>query len=163
MAKRKQKTEHQVVTQPTSRDHAPYWEVFFKYQRSPFLRSQLITALMAGKPLEVERLPPATLLDVVMLAMVTREYYHAEIIDDYQALLRRTDALWKEPMWTCKIFDQYHLHTADYVVRGSTELVCYEDQYLPSLVGWILEHDSPTYFAKELETVKEVTTFHKTS
>jgi hypothetical protein len=149
MAKRKQKQQETVV-QPTNHDRAPYWEVFFKCQRSPVLRSQLITALMAGKPLEVERLPPAALLDVVMLSMVTREYYQAEIIDDYVALLRKTDTIWREPMWTCKIFDQYHLHTADYVVRGSTELVSYEDRYLPGLVQWYLNAEAPSYFKEEI-------------
>jgi hypothetical protein len=149
MAKRKQKTETAPVV-PTHVDRAPYWETFFKCQRSPFLRSQLITALMAGTALEIERLPPATLLDVVILSMITREYYSAEIIDDYAALLRHTDAVWREPMWTCKIFDQAHMVTADFILRGSSELVCYEDAYLPSLVEFYLEHDVPEYFSSEV-------------
>lgn len=150
MAKRKQQNKPVVVEQPRVVDRAPGWAIFFRDQRSPFLRSQLITALMAGKQLEVERLPTSTLLDVVILSMAARNYHDAEIIDDYNALLRRTDDAWKDPMWTRRIFDQTHMNVADFILRGAAEFVCYEDQYIPALVGWLLEHDPPTYFSEEL-------------
>jgi len=132
------------------KERAWYWDNFFKCQRCPVLRSQLITSLMAGKLLEVERLPKAALLDAVLIAMTTREYHQAEVIDDYTALCRLTNEEWKDPMWSCKVFDQNHLGTADFVVRGSNEFVCHEDQYIPGLIGWFLGHDVPEYFVKEL-------------
>ena len=145
--KRKSKT---VVAELSSSEHAPYWEVFFSRQRNPFLRSQLITALMAGKTLEIERLPRPVLLDVVMLAAATRYYLDAEIIDDYNALLRHTDTEWKDPLWTARTFDQMHCSTADFVLRGAEEFVCAEDQYVPELANFYLQHDPPVYFSKEL-------------
>jgi hypothetical protein len=147
---KKKKTEYKPSTPLTKTDTAPYWSNFFRDQRCPVVRSQLITALMAGRQLEVERLPTAALADAVMLSMVSRYYFEAEIIDDYPALLRTTEAKWKEPMFCHEVFNQMHLSTVSFVVRGSDELVCYEDQYIPSLVGWWLNHDVPEYFAKEL-------------
>jgi len=131
-------------------EQAPYWAFFFQDQRSPLLRSQLVTALLAGTPLEVERLPPGALLDAVLFCMAAREYHSAEIIDDYSALLRRTDTLWKEPTHSRKVFDQIHSSTADFVLRGLNEFAAYEESYIPELVGWYLNHDAPEYFGKEL-------------
>lgn len=138
---------------PIRRDAAPCWHIFFRDQRSPFIRSQLITALMSGHPLEVERLPTSALLDAVLLSMTARNYFEAEIIDDYNALLRRTDTAWKDPMWTRRIFDQVHMNAADFIVRGATEFKCHEDQYIPDLVGWLLENEPPQYFKKELDVM----------
>ncbi len=151
MAKRKRQNqqEAQPVQEPV--DAAPYWSFFFQCQRNPVLRSQLITSLMAGQPLEVERLPAAMLLDVTLLATATREYHEAEIIDDYHSLIRTTEEHWRDPMWTVRVFDQTHLCKADYVLRGATEFVTLEDSYIPALAGWYLGHDVPTYFSKELE------------
>jgi hypothetical protein len=126
------------------------WEFFFRDQRSPLVRSQLITALMAGRPLEVERLPAAALLDAVLLSMTARNYLDAEIVDDYHALLRRADEAWRDPMWTRRVFDQTHLGAADFVVRGATEFKCFEDLYIPAFVGGMLAGDPPVYFKKEL-------------
>jgi hypothetical protein len=150
--KKQQKKQEPVVTVPQSKpvEQAPCWKIFFRDQRSPFLRSQLITALMTGHPFEVERLPASSLLDVVLLSMTARNYHEAEIIDDYNALLRRADELWKDPMWTRKVFDQTHMGAADFIIRGMTEFLCYEDQYVPDLVGWFLEHEPPVYFSEEL-------------
>jgi hypothetical protein len=149
MAKsKKQKTATPPVV---SHDRAPCWEVFFRDQKSPLLRSQLITALMSGHQLEVERLPTATLLDAVLLSMSARSYSEAEIVDDYNALLRRTDAAWKDPMWTRRTFDQTHMNAADFIITcGSSEFTCVEDEYIPDLVHWLLEHDPPEYFSEEL-------------
>lgn len=132
----------------------PSWTVFFRDQRSPFLRSQLITALMSGHALEVERLPTATLADAVMLSMTARCYHEAEIIDDYQALLSKTNEVWKDPMWTRRTFDQFHLGAVSFILMGSTEFVCHEDKYVPGLVGWLLEQEPPDYFSKELTDLK---------
>lgn len=130
---------------------APYWAFFFRDQRSPFLRSQLITALMSGHALEVERLPTVTLLDAVLLSSTARCYHEAEIIDDFNALLRRTDDTWKAPDWTCRVFDQTHTAAADFILRGVAEFENAEDVYIPDLVEWLLEHDPPAYFKKELQ------------
>jgi hypothetical protein len=145
--KKKQKVAAPVVI---SHDRAPCWEIFFRDQRSPLLRSQMITALMSGHQLEVERLPASTLLDVVLLSMSARNYSDAEIIDDYTALLRRTDSTWRDPMWTRRTFDQTHMNAADFIIRGATEFTCFEDEYIPDLVHWLLEHDVPEYFSEEL-------------
>lgn len=147
MAKKKAQKPTPIII---SQDRAPCWEVFFRDQRSPLLRSQLITALMSGHQLEVERLPHGALLDAVVLSMTTRSYFDAEIIDDYTALLRHVDELWRDPMWTKRIFDQYHTNAASYIIRGSSRFVCAEDLYIPDLVGWLLEHEPPQYFSEEL-------------
>ncbi len=128
------------------------WEVFFSRQRSPVLRSQMITAMMAGRPLEVERLPAAALLDAVVLSMAMRSYHEAEVVDDYAALLRRADAAWQDPMWTCRVFDQYHCNIASFIVRmGNAEFVAYEDLYVPDYAARLLSQDVPEYFDRELE------------
>lgn len=130
--------------------HAAGWELFFRDQRAPFVRSQLVTAIMAGRVLEVERLPVIALLDAVLLATAARVYLEAEIIDDYQTLLRRADDAWKDPMWTCRVFDQTHSAAANFVIQGSTEFKCYEEAYIPDFVARMLEQDPPVYFKKEL-------------
>ena len=151
MKKQKQNAKKPtLIVLPVGR--APYWEVFFRQQRSPLLRSQLITAVMAGKQFETDRLPKAALADAVLLSMAARNYVEAEIVDDYPALLRRTDETWKEPDWTCKVFDQSHTGTVDFIVRGvtTTRFTCAEDAPIPGLVEWLLDHDCPDYFAEEL-------------
>lgn len=152
MAK-KQKKQTQVIAVEVPKpmkDQAPCWSIFFRDQRAPFLRSQMITALMSGHQLEVERLPAASLLDAVLLSMTARNYHEAEIIDDFNALLRRTDDLWRDPMWTRRVFDQTHTGAADFIIRGMTQFVCAEDMYIPELTQWFLEHDPPKYFSEEL-------------
>jgi len=105
---------------------------------------------MAGKQMEVERLPAASLLDVVVMSSATRNYHEAEIIDDFHALLRRTSDAWKSPTWCRKTFDQTHANAASFILMGLTEFVTLEDSYIPDLAGWLLEHDPPEYFTKEL-------------
>lgn len=144
------KTKKQKLTVQRPATVAPNWNLFFRDQRSPVLRSQLITALMSGHPLEVERLPTRTLLDAVLLAMTARNYFESEIIDDYNALLRRTDTAWKDPLWTKRTFDQLHMGVCDFILRGATEFKCYEDMYIPELVRWMLENEPPQYFVEEL-------------
>lgn len=151
---KKQKKSNAPVTRPPAlarpKDQAPYWEFFFRQQRSPLTRSQLITALMSGHQLEVERLPVGALLDAVVLASTTRVYHEAEVVDDFHALLRRTDAAWKDPLWTCRTFDQTHCNVASFIIMaGKTEFTAWEDLYIPDLVGWLLEHDPPEYFSAE--------------
>lgn len=147
MAKKKKQESKPVVI---SHDRAPCWSIFFREQRSPLLRSQLITALMSGHQLEVERLPVSTLLDAVVLSMTARNYSDAEIVDDYNALLRRTDTVWQDPMWTRRTFDQTHINVADFIIRGADEFTCTEDEYIPQLVDWLLGHEVPEYFSEEL-------------
>ncbi len=146
---KKRKAPTQVLPK-VSQERAPNWDVFFHYQRNPLLRSQLITALLSGHQLEVERLPAATLLDAVLLSMAARNYAESEVIDDYSALLRRVDEAWKSPLWTRRVFDQTHMGTADFILRGTSEFTCHEDAYIPDFVTWLLEHEVPNYFAEEL-------------
>lgn len=151
--KKQKKSKVPVTKSPApvrAADVAPHWEFFFRDQRSPILRSQLITALMTGHLLEVERLPTTALLDAVLLSMTTRNYLDAEIIDDYNALLRRTDEKWRDPMWTRRTFDQVHTNAASFILMGASEFVSAEDLYIPDLVDWFLQHEPPTYFTKEL-------------
>lgn len=156
MAKRRAKQEVKKpqaeleVDMESDVDKAPYWDFFFRDQRSPLLRSQLVTALMAGRRLEVERLPTASLLDAVVLSSAARSYHEAEVVDDFHALLRRTADTWKSPTWCRRVFDQTHSNAASFILMGVTEFVAAEDAYIPDLAGWLLEHDPPEYFAKEL-------------
>lgn len=148
--KRKTKTTKLVVMQHAPSDKAPYWEFFFRCQRSPVVRSQLMTAIMSGHQLEAERLPKAALPDAVLIALAARKYHEAEVVDDFAALLRRTEEVWQDPLFTHKVFDTPHMGTVSFVVRGTEEFTCVEDSYIPELVGWMLGHDAPQYFAEEL-------------
>lgn len=127
----------------------PAWEVFFACQRSPVIRSQVIMALMAGTPFEVERLPVAALPDVTLLATASRNYCEAEIVDDYTRLLARLDEEWKRPTWTCQAFDSSHLCCLDFILRGTTEFIAPEDLYIQTLASWALEQEVPKYFKRE--------------
>jgi hypothetical protein len=83
--------------------------------------------------------------------MAARNYHEAEIIDDYEALLRRTDETWKDPQWTRRTFDQTHSAAADFIIKwGTSEFRCNEDLYIPELVQWLLENEPPQYFVEEL-------------
>lgn len=149
---KKQKTT-KVVPSTTSvpvASVASCWRIFFREQRNPFVRSQLITALMSGHPLETERLPKIALLDALVIASTTREYLNAEIVDDFDALKERVNAVWKDPLWSRRIFDQTHMTAASFILLGTTRFSCYEDQYVPDLVEWLLETDPPVYFSEEL-------------
>lgn len=130
-------------------DRAVGWPLFFRCQRNPFLRSQLLTALMAGTQLELERLPNAVLADVVLLAMVSREYHQAEIIDDFEGLLARVNELWKQKDFTHRVFDSIHLSTVSFITMGTNQIHCAEERYIPDMVEWYLHRDPPTYFTKE--------------
>lgn len=125
------------------------WRTFFCRQRHPLLRSNVTATLMAGRVMEVERLPKAALLDALLLAFTARTYFDAEVVDDFPALLRRADEVWREPGWSCRVFDQAHCAVADFIIRGSAEFVCREDLYIPAMVGRILAEDPPAYFADD--------------
>jgi hypothetical protein len=132
-------------------DKAPYWDFFFRDQRSPVLRSMLVVALMAGKAWEVDRLPTDAMLDAVLLSCACRANHTAEVVDDFEALLRRTSEVWKSPMWTRKTFDQVHSCTASFIVlQGTSGFGNFEERYIPDLAGWYLARDAPKYFTKEL-------------
>lgn len=133
----------------------PGWELFFQCQRNPVLRSQLITALMGGTPLIVERVPTALWLDLVLVATTTRECLEAEIVDDYAGLLRMTDERWRDPLFTSRVFWSIHAGRADFIVRsGGTDVDgLWEDPetaYLPGLMTAYLESPGvPEYFVEE--------------
>lgn len=105
---------------------------------------------MSGHQLETERLPNGALLDVVVLSMATRNYLEAEVIDDYTALLTRTERVWKDPLWTRRMFDQTHMNAASFILMGKAEFTSAEDLYVPELVEWILDQEPPVYFTEEL-------------
>lgn len=130
------------------------WESFFRCQPSPVLRSQMLTTLMAGTPLEVERIPTGSLLDAVLVAFTARVYCAAEVVDDYQRLLERTEELWREPSWTTRIFDSIHANAANFVINHSSkQFAGVEEQYIPNMVEWYLSHDCPEYFSEELTEI----------
>jgi hypothetical protein len=126
------------------------WETFFKCQRSPVLRSQILAALMCGTPFTVDKLPVAALPDVALLATASRGYCEAEIVDDYAALLGRVEEEWRRSEWTCRAFDSSHLNCLDFICKGTREFVALEDAYIPALVRWVLAQEVPQYFKKEL-------------
>src|ERR1700733_8017072 len=148
--KKRQKQQQQVAPQEDAQPQTEFWSLFFRCQRNPILRSQLVAALLVGTPLEVDRLPSAALLDAVLLATASRAYCESEIVDDYTALLRRTDEEWRRPDWTSKVFDSIHTGTANFILHGSTEFVCVEEQYIPTMVQDYLQGAMPNCFVKEL-------------
>jgi hypothetical protein len=129
------------------------WESFFRCQRSPMLRSQLLTALMAGTQLIMERVPTVSLLDALLLATATRYYCEAEIVDDYDGLVARTSETWKRPDWSTKTFSSVHANVANFILLGTKEFNCAEDAYIPAMASWYLAQDPPEYFTKELTEV----------
>jgi len=55
------------------------------------------------------------------------------------------------------VFDQLHGGAANLVAFcAPSQFVCFEDRYIPELVGWYLQQDAPVYFAQEFETDAEV-------
>jgi hypothetical protein len=146
---------------PTPDDASPTgrrlcWEDFFRCQRSPVLRSQLLTALMAGTPLVVDRLPSASLLDVVLLATAARNHCDAEIVDDYAALLQRARDEWAAPGWTALVFDQQHGNKANYILQGSDWFDNHEESYIPDMVAWYLRQtDAPAVFERKIEMMEK--------
>ena len=125
------------------------WEIFFYEQRNPVLRSQMLTILMAGTPMEAERVPKAALLDALLLAYAARRYYSAEIIDDFQVLVERVKEEWERPTWTTKVFSNSHANAAAFIVyQGARSLDDCEHQYLLNMVEWYLGHDCPAYFSE---------------
>lgn len=144
----RKRTEVQVATEA---EVIPHWDFFFKCQRSPILRSQLLTALMAGTPLEIDRVPRAALLDALLLATVSRQYHEAEIVDDYQGLVRRADESWRDPQFTHATMDQIHGGTISFLCYGyDIDLTTVETNYIAGMVGSVLRSEPPVYFSKEL-------------
>jgi hypothetical protein len=130
---------------------AEQWMQFFTCQRNPILRSELLTALLAGTSLEESRVPTVLLLDVVLLAFAARTYHDAEIVNDFMGLCERTEEEWSRPDWTCRVFNSIHGNAANWILKGSKEFGCSEDRYIPEMVGFYLSHEVPNYFVRELE------------
>lgn len=129
------------------------WESFFRCQKSPVLRSQVLTALMAGTPFAVLHLPNATLLDVLLLSTAARNECNAEIVDDYTTLVDRVREEWCKPDWTIRVFDSIHANKADYILQGASYFDNAEDAYIPRMTAWFLAHSVPTVFEKTIESV----------
>lgn len=125
------------------------WEVFFRCQRHPMLRHQVLMALMAGTPLIVDRLQKPMLLDVLIIANVTREYFEAEIVDDFQALKERVEEEWAKPDWSCRVFSSQHANWANWILKGEVRAKNREELYIPDMVGWYLDQEPPTYITEE--------------
>lgn len=130
----------------------PDWPRFFYCSRSPVLRSQLLTALLAGTPLTAERLPTTALADAVLLCEGARRYHAAEVVDDFAGLCRRVEEKWAEPAWTTRVFDQLYLNAVGFVTRFRSDcaLEMPETGWIPEMVGWYLEHGVPEYFRREV-------------
>jgi hypothetical protein len=134
------------------------WAYFFQRQKYPMLRSQLITALQAGTPLEIESLPEPLLLDAALFARACRSHFDAEVVDDYQGLLNRIDAAWKA--WKLEIdeehkpkFDSPHRDAVSAAIWfGSDEFTTPETQYIPALVDEYLSVDEPPKFFDKVVT-----------
>jgi len=146
--------EAQLTTRAQQRPKC--WESFFHCQPVPVLRSQLLTTLMAGTPLDAARVPHGALLDAVLLAPACRSYHQAEIVDDYQGLLDRTEEEWRAPNWTARVFSSIHGNAASFILHGAREFSCAEEQYIPAMAAWYIQHDAPAYFARELSEEESV-------
>jgi hypothetical protein len=132
------------------------WEAFFRCQRSPLFRSQLLMALLSGTTIQVDHLPITMLLDVVLLATAARGYCEAEIVDDYGSLVAKVREVWDRPDYTARVFDSIHGLAANFIVyHGRRKFACFEEEYIPIMVGWYLRHESPNYFKREIETKVE--------
>ena len=122
------------------------WENFFRCQNKPMLRSQILTAIMSGTVLEVDRIPTSCLLDVVLLSTAAREYCDAEIVSDYQELLQRTRDEWSVPDWSSKVFDNLYGSKANFILQGSTNFDGQEVAFIPEMTAWYLAQEVPTFF-----------------
>lgn len=144
------------------REAVPRWSVFFSCQRYPVYRSQLLTALLAGQKLDVERLPTPVLLDVLLLATASRYQHNAEIVTDYDTLIERVREEWARPDWTCKVFSSLHARWANVILDGrGKDFDNTEERYIPEFVGWYLNHDAPNYFSQEFESDKDVQKYRR--
>ncbi len=128
------------------------WPFFFRQQRAPVLRSQMLTALLAGTQIAADRLPVASLPDAVLIAAAARRYCDAEVVDNWDSLRRRTEEKWAEPEFTHRVFDQTLLCTVGFLTRfdSATALETPEACWVPGMVEWYLRHEVPQYFRKEL-------------
>ena len=127
-----------------------WWENFWLRQRHPVLRSQLITALMAGTVVEVAQVPTAALLDAVLIATAAREYCQAEVVDDYQALLYLAKETIDQPDYTHRATDSIHGNAACLIIYyGLRKFVSAEDLYIPEMIEQYLQQEVPNYFLKE--------------
>ena len=140
----------QPVLPPTTQQRA--WELVFAAQRRPVLRSELVTALIQGTQLPVERLPTEALADAVLLATAAREHCGAEIVVDYPALLSRMEDTFTRPDFCTRVCDTAFINKVSHVCwHGSSPFVCVEQQCVPVLVEWLLNQDQvPEYFTKEI-------------
>lgn len=84
----------------------PETERFLSGIRNPISVSNLITALAAGTVLQVEHIPVDTLPSVVLLATIGLRSFNQQIIDDYQLLLEKMEAAFKDTTLTHRDF--YH-------------------------------------------------------
>jgi len=93
------------VGQPAAevRQAATWREYFFQCTRNPVSVSNLIVALAAGTPLQVDRIPPELLAPVVLLSTVGLRVFQQQIVDDYVALFNRMEELWKDCDVTLKL------------------------------------------------------------
>lgn len=130
------------------------WETFFVCQPNPVLRSELITSMLVGTPLQFERVPTVALLDAVLLASTARVYCESEIVDDFKALCDRVEEEWRRPEWSCRVFSSIHGNAANFIVNhGRQKFAGCEEQYIVDMVTWYLGHDAPDYKAKKITTL----------
>jgi hypothetical protein len=147
----REKRRKEVKRTAVAASDKPNWRQFFMCQRDPVLRSQLLTAMMAGTRLDYERLAVRMLPDVVLFSAAARWYHNAEVVDDYRGLLRRTDEIWKQPDWTTRTFNSIHGLWVTYLIRGTEDFETPEQRVIPPLVGWYLNAEPPSYFSEEIK------------
>jgi len=137
-------------------DRPRAWECFFRDQPFPVFRSQLLTALMAGTPLDVEHIPVRALADVAIIAAVSRYFCNAEVVTDWKALISKVRELWDAPTFSHKVFSNMHLRALASVIYHNSEQSAFSDHdelYLPELVRWYLEQETPDYFERTVESL----------
>ena len=150
MRTNKQVLQPEPLAQPT-----PYWVRFFRCQRSIMLRSQLVTALMAGTPLEAARAPAGALLDALLIALAARTRCDAEVVDDWVGLVTRAAEKWADPLTTSRTLDQVHADKASILCwrRGEDDGGLFagpEVAYVPAMVAQWIDAEPPRYFGREL-------------
>lgn len=143
--------EAEPFTNPTPEPEAERkplaWEVVFRCQRSPVYRSEMVTALMAGTAIPVERLPVAMLADAVLMATACREHCAAEVVDDYQLLINRMEETFSRADYSARVSDTTFLTKVSSILMGYQPFVDLETDCVPALAAWYLAQVSvPSYF-----------------
>jgi hypothetical protein len=135
-----------------------HWDIFFRCQRYPILRSQVLVALMAGTVTPTERVPVAALLDVFVLATAARERVDADIVDNYAELERRVREEWDGERF--HVMSSQHGNCASSIVYLNADRKAIfdrpEDSYIPAMLSKLFEvEEVPQYIGQEMTEEKQ--------